>query len=143
LTRIKEGCSSATERRALLVHLVLDSACPFEFAGEQTVTAWQAEIPGLGDTVAFDVKHLSARVNENNERATNSKAILTARWASNAAPQMSKRCAGVAATTTPDDGDAVWAEDTQPFNEADVTSFPSFVSANGARPPAIPHACHR
>jgi hypothetical protein len=34
-----------------------------------TVTALQAEIPGLGETVAFDVKHLYAWVKENNERA--------------------------------------------------------------------------
>jgi len=34
-----------------------------------TVTALQAEIPGLGDTVAFDVKHIYAWVKENNPRA--------------------------------------------------------------------------
>ena len=34
-----------------------------------TVRALQAEIPGLGETVAFDVKHLYAWVKENNERA--------------------------------------------------------------------------
>ena len=34
-----------------------------------TVTALQAEIPGLGDTVAFDVKHIYAWVQENNPRA--------------------------------------------------------------------------
>lgn len=33
-----------------------------------TVTALQAEIPGLGETVAFDVKHLYAWVKENNLR---------------------------------------------------------------------------
>jgi hypothetical protein len=33
-----------------------------------TVTALQAEIPGLGETVAFDVKHIYAWVKENNER---------------------------------------------------------------------------
>ena len=35
-----------------------------------TVTALQAEIPGLGDTVAFDVKHIYAWVKENNPRAS-------------------------------------------------------------------------
>jgi hypothetical protein len=34
-----------------------------------TVHALQAEIPGLGETVAFDVKHLYAWVQENNPRA--------------------------------------------------------------------------
>jgi len=34
-----------------------------------TVTALQAEIPGLGETVAFDVKHIYAWVKENNPRA--------------------------------------------------------------------------
>ena len=33
-----------------------------------TVAALQAEIPGLGETVAFDVKHMYAWVKENNER---------------------------------------------------------------------------
>jgi Transposase DDE domain len=33
-----------------------------------TVTALQAEIPGLGETVAFDVKHIYAWVKQNNER---------------------------------------------------------------------------
>jgi hypothetical protein len=33
-----------------------------------TVTALQAEIPGLGETVAFDVKHIYASVKENNSR---------------------------------------------------------------------------
>jgi hypothetical protein len=34
-----------------------------------TVTALKEEIPGLGETVAFDVKHIYAWVKENNERA--------------------------------------------------------------------------
>src|SRR5262249_50772994 len=34
-----------------------------------TVTALKEEIPGLGATVAFDVKHIYAWVKENNERA--------------------------------------------------------------------------
>jgi hypothetical protein len=33
-----------------------------------TVAALQEEIPGLGETVAFDVKHIYAWVKENNER---------------------------------------------------------------------------
>lgn len=34
-----------------------------------TVEALQAEIPGLGDVVSFDVKHIYAWVQENNQRA--------------------------------------------------------------------------
>ena len=33
---------------------------------QATVAALQAEIPGLGETVAFDVKHIFAWVRENN-----------------------------------------------------------------------------
>ena len=36
---------------------------------QATVRALQDEIPGLGETVAFDVKHIYAWVKENNERA--------------------------------------------------------------------------
>ncbi len=75
--------------------LVLDPAAPYGFAIEQTLPCefWlreklrcfdpallqallqstvrdlQEEIPGLGETVAFDVKHIYAWVKENNERA--------------------------------------------------------------------------
>ena len=75
-------------------HLELDSTTPYGFDAEQTlpceqwlreklrtfdrallqallattVSALQAEIPGLGETVAFDVKHIYAWVKENNER---------------------------------------------------------------------------
>lgn len=75
-------------------HLVLDPSAPFGFVVEQTVpcsywlrqklraldtgvlqallqatvAALQAEIPGLGETVAFDVKHIYAWVKENNPR---------------------------------------------------------------------------
>src|SRR5207248_9551371 len=36
---------------------------------QSTVRALQAEIPGLGETVAFDVKHIYAWVKEHNARA--------------------------------------------------------------------------
>jgi hypothetical protein len=75
-------------------HLVLDTRQPYGFDVERTVpgerwlrhlqqhldqrwlqallhatvTALQAEIPGLGEVVAFDVKHISAWVRENNPR---------------------------------------------------------------------------
>jgi hypothetical protein len=35
----------------------------------QSVQGLQEEIPGLGDVVAFDVKHIYANVKENNQRA--------------------------------------------------------------------------
>jgi hypothetical protein len=76
-------------------HLVLDPTQPYGFDVEQTlpcrywlgeklrtldralladllagtIHALQEEIPGLGEVVAFDVKHLYAWVKENNERA--------------------------------------------------------------------------
>src|SRR6266516_6107862 len=75
-------------------HLVLDPSAPYGFDCQHTlpsevrlrqklrtfdqhllqdllaatVTALQEEIPGLGETVAFDVKHIFAWVKENNER---------------------------------------------------------------------------
>ena len=36
----------------------------------QTVHALQAEIPGLGEVVAYDVKHICANVKENNPRVS-------------------------------------------------------------------------
>src|SRR5690242_17497881 len=59
-----------------------------------TVTALKEEIPGLGSVVAFDVKHISAWVKENNwrmspiamKKRSNSQGILTANWASSAVP---------------------------------------------------------
>lgn len=111
-----------------------------------TVRDLQHEIPGLGEVVAFDVKHLYAWAKENNPRA-----YVPDRY------DKTKRCAGdpdcklgvkrstnqeqpdgstiekkeylwgygsgVAAATTPDYGDVVLAEYTQPFNETDVTYF--------------------
>lgn len=76
-------------------HLVLDPSAPYGFDVEQTlpcefwlreklrhfdptllqallqasVRALQDELPGLGETVAFDVKHIYAWVKENNPRA--------------------------------------------------------------------------
>lgn len=153
-------------------HLVLDPACPFGFDVERTVpcrywwnqklreldrtllqdllastvTALQAEIPGLGETVAFDVKHIYAWVKENNERA-----YVPERYDKTQQLQGDPDCklgvkrstnqeqpdgstkekkellwgygSGVAAATTPDYGDIVLAEHTQPFNEGDVTYF--------------------
>ena len=153
-------------------HLVLDPAHPYGFDVEQTlptrfwlgeklrrldpslltdllagtVHALQDEIPGLGEVVAFDVKHLYGWVKENNERVYvseryNKTQQLTGdpecklgvkRSTNQEQPDGSTKekkeliwgyGSGVAAATTPDYGDVVLAEYTQPFNEGDVTYF--------------------
>jgi hypothetical protein len=146
-----------------------------------TVAALQEEIPGLGETVAFDVKHIYAWVKENNERVyvkdrydktkrlpgdadcrlgvkkrTNQEpaeaSSTTADSASTAAcdhkeqpkgaPEPTEPAqqgakkdkkekkeliwgygTGVAAAFVPEYGDVVLAEDTQGFNENDITHF--------------------
>jgi hypothetical protein len=111
-----------------------------------TVRALQAEIPGLGETVAFDVKHLYAWVKHNNERAyVPERYDKTQRLAGDPDCRLGvKRStnrelpdgsteekkellwgygSGVAAATVADYGDVVLAEYTQPFNEGDVTYF--------------------
>ena len=111
-----------------------------------TVAALQAEIPGLGETVAFDVKHIFAWVKENNERVyIKDRYDKTRRLAGDLDCRLGvKRSSnqeqpdgtttekkeyvwgygsGVAAATTADYGDVVLAEYTQPFNENDVTYY--------------------
>jgi hypothetical protein len=111
-----------------------------------TVTALQEEIPGLGEIVAFDVKHIYAWVKENNERVyVKDRYDKTQRLAGDPDCRLGvKRSSnqeqsdgttkekkeyiwgygsGVAAATTPDYGDVVLAEYTQPFNETDVTYY--------------------
>ena len=111
-----------------------------------TVTALCAEIPGLGETVAFDVKHIYAWVKENNPRAyVKERYDKTRRCAGDPDCKLGvKRStnqeqpdgttkekkellwgygSGVAAATTPDYGDVVLAEYTQPFNQTDITYF--------------------
>jgi hypothetical protein len=113
---------------------------------QNTVNDLMQEIPGLGETVAFDVKHLYAWVQENNPRA-----YVADRYDKTRIPAGDPDCklgvkrstnqeqpdgstkekkealwgygSGVAAATTPDYGDVVLAEYTQPFNEGDVTYF--------------------
>src|SRR6266851_8998570 len=113
---------------------------------QATVTALQAEIPGLGEVVAFDVKHIYAWVRENNPRES-----MRDRFCKERQPKGDPDCrvgvkkstnveqpdgskkevkeylwgygSGVAAATTPDYGDVVLAEYTQPFNEADVSYY--------------------
>jgi hypothetical protein len=108
--------------------------------------ALQDEIPGIGDVVAFDVKHIYAWVKENNPRV-----FLKDRYDKTHRPLGDPDCklgvkrstnqeqadgsvkekkeyiwgygSGVAAATTADYGDIVIAEYTQPFNETDITYY--------------------
>src|SRR5258708_388261 len=112
----------------------------------QSVQALQAEIPGLGEVVAYDVKHIYANVKENNFRA-----YVAERFNKDQQPTGDPDCrlgvkkstnqeqpdgsttekkellwgygSGVAAATTPDYGDVVLAEYTLPFSENDLTYF--------------------
>src|SRR5712691_9450334 len=123
----------------------------------QTVHALQAEIPGLGEVVAYDVKHIYANVKENNPRV-----YLKDRFCKDRQPKGDPDCrvgvkrstnqeqpdgskkevkeylwgygSGVAAATTPDYGDVLMAENTLPFNEADVTGFSSALPAHRPGP---------
>jgi hypothetical protein len=111
-----------------------------------TVSALRDEIPGLGTTVAVDVKHIYAWVQENNP-----KAYVSERYAAERQPRGDPDCrlgvkraanqerptgrptvrkeylwgygTGVASATDPWYGDVVLAEWTQPFNAQDVTYF--------------------
>jgi hypothetical protein len=153
-------------------HLELDPTAPYGFDAQQTLPCeqWlrqklrtfdqallqgllhatvrdlQEEIPGLGEVVAFDVKHIYAWVKENNERVSvKDRYDKTHRLAgdpdcrlgvkrstnqeqSDGSTEEKKELlwgygSGVAAATVADYGDVVLAEYTQPFNEADVTYF--------------------
>lgn len=111
---------------------------------KKTVEALQAEIPGLGQTVVADVKHLYAWVKENNPReyipdrfdpakqpSGDPHCRLGVKRSSNQAddPTSVKKeylwgyGSGVMAATDPTYGDVVLAEYTQPFNETDPTYF--------------------
>lgn len=113
---------------------------------QATVHALQAEIPGLGTTVAVDVKHLYAWVRQNNPKAYVSDRFNPARQ-----PHGDPDCrlgvkrrsnqerpdgssteraeyvwgygTGVVAATDPRYGDVVLAEHTLPFNEHDSTYY--------------------
>ena len=106
----------------------------------------QEEIPGLGEVLAFDVKHIYAWVKENNPRVS-----IKDRYCKDRQPTGDPDCkvgvkrstnqeqpdgskkerkeylwgygSGVVAATTPDYGDVVLAEYTQPFNVNDITYF--------------------
>jgi hypothetical protein len=111
-----------------------------------TVAALQEAIPGLGETIAFDVKHIFAWVRENNPNVYvhgrfdvtyiptgDPDCRLGVKKSSNQVqPDGSKQekkvslfgyGTGVAASTDPVYGDVVLAEYTLPFNRADVTHF--------------------
>ena len=130
----------------------------------ETVHALQAEIPGLGETVAVDVKHIYAWVQENNP-----KAYVTNRYDPERQPRGDPDCrlgvkrstnqerpdgtttvrkeyvwgygTGVVAATDPHYGDVVLADYTQPFNETDPTYYRSLyqrtVATLGFRPKNI------
>jgi hypothetical protein len=111
-----------------------------------TVQALQAEIPDLGVTVATDVKHIYAWVQQNNP-----KAYVSQRYDPTHQPPGDPDCrlgvkrqhnqeepggsthahkeyvwgygTGLASATYPRYGDVVLAEYTQTFNEVDVTYF--------------------
>jgi len=131
---------------------------------QATVQALQAEIPGLGQTVAVDVKHIYAWVQENNP-----KAYVSNRYDPQRQPPGDPDCrlgvkrstnqerpdgtssvrkeyvwgygTGVVAATNPRYGDVVLADYTQPFNETDPTYYrPLYqrtVEALGFRPKNI------
>jgi hypothetical protein len=111
-----------------------------------TVRDLKEEIPGLGEVVAFDVKHIYAWVKENNERVyvpdryDKSKTLAgdpdcrlgvkrsTNQEQADGSTKEKKEYlwgygSGVAAATIPGYGDVVLAEYTQPFNENDITYF--------------------
>ncbi|MGH7866770.1 MAG: transposase [Candidatus Dormibacteraceae bacterium] len=111
-----------------------------------TVHALRDEIPGLGQTVAFDVTHIYAWVKENNPRQ-----YVAERFAKDRQPAGDPDCklgvkkstnrvqadgsskevkaylwgygSGVAAATDPLYGDVILAEHTRPFNDNDVPYF--------------------
>lgn len=110
-----------------------------------TVHDLQVEIPGLGETVSTDVKHIYAWVKENNLRD-----YVTDRYDPARQPTGDPDCrlgvkrssnqeqadsqkerkeylwgygTGVVAATDPRYGDVVLAEFTQPFNAADISYF--------------------
>jgi hypothetical protein len=114
------------------------------FAG--TVHALKVAIPGLGETIAIDVKHIYAWVKENNPRES-----IKDRFNPDRQPKGDPDCklgvkkstnveqadgskkvekeylwgygSGVAAATIGGYGDVVLAEYTRPFNEGDITYY--------------------
>lgn len=130
-----------------------------------TVADLCEQVPGLGETVAFDVTHIYAWVQENNPRA-----YVKDRYDKAQQPKGDRDCrvgvkrstnkeqpdgsskaekeylwgygSGVASATIPDYGDVILAEYTLPFNEGDITYFvPLYlrtVATLGFFPPTSP-----
>lgn len=109
---------------------------------QATVHALQAEIPDLGTTVAVDVKHIYAWVQENNPKAYcldrynaaqpprgDPDCRLGVKCASNqlgGAPHKTRLWGygtGLVSATTPATGDVVLAELTQPFDQQDLSYY--------------------
>jgi Transposase DDE domain len=111
-----------------------------------TVHALQGEVPGLGETAAFDVKHIFAWVAANNPKAyvpdrynpahqptgdpacrlgvkTSSNQVRADGTTKEVKVYLWGYGSGVAAATDPRYGDVVLAEYTQPFNEVDSTYY--------------------
>jgi hypothetical protein len=121
-------------------------------------------VPGLGETVAFDVTHIYAWVRENNLRV-----YVPDRYHKDVQPRGDPDCrlgvkkstnqvqadgskreekeslwgygSGVASATIVGYGDVVFAEWTQPFNENDISYFPTLylrtIGALGFFPPNL------
>ena len=153
-------------------HLVLDATAPYGFDCDQTLPCeyWlrqklrtcdravlqgllhatvrdlREEIPGLGEVVAFDVKHIYAWVKENNPRVyvkdrydkeqrlagdpdcrLGVKRSTNQEQADGSTTEKKEYIwgygSGVAAATDPVYGDVVLAECTQPFNQNDITYY--------------------
>lgn len=129
-----------------------------------TVSELQVEIPGLGETVATDTKHIYAWLKENNPRefirerydperqpSSDPDCRLGVKRSSNqdeegGASEVQKEYlwgygTGIMAATDPKYGDVVLAEYTLPFNEADSTYFlplyERLVPTLGFRPRAL------
>lgn len=121
-----------------------------------TVAALRAAIPGLGTTVAVDVKHLYAWVRENNSKETvrhrfdparqprgDPDCRLGVKRRANQGGTAAKEYlwgygSGIASATDPVHGDVVLAEVTRPFHRQDVTWYrPVYLQAvaNLGRPP--------
>jgi hypothetical protein len=111
-----------------------------------TISALQEEIPGLGEVVSIDVKHIYGWVRENNPRLS-----IPYRYSTQRRPVGDHDCrvgvktshnrvqedgsvkvkkeylwgygSGIIAATVADYGDVVLAELTQPFNQRDITFF--------------------
>jgi Transposase DDE domain len=111
-----------------------------------TISALQEEIPGLGEVVSIDVKHIYAWVRENNPRLS-----IPYRYSTERRPVGDPDCrvgvktshnrvqedgsikvkkeylwgygSGIVAATIADYGDVVLAERTLPFDQRDITFF--------------------